>query len=351
MKKNTLVKLALLAVLSLALTACGAVPPLSWPGITVDEASERVYLAYQGKVIALNSQNGVPVWEYPSGNDRNFSVFAAPALEGDQLYLGSYNNSLYRLNAASGVEAWTFEGAEGKYIGELLVADGRIYASNTDHNLYALDSDGTLLWSYTTGQPQWGQPALGDGVLYVSSLDHNLYAVNAADGSRIWATDLGGTLVNGPLLHEGRLYTGTFNSEVLAVNAAGGNVEWRFATQGWVWGTPTLHEGQLLVGDLEGFLYSLDPATGTENWRVDTGGSITGSPLVLNEHIYVINEAGRVLSVNLAGGILWNQDFATELYGSAVAAGNLILIGQHDNTTTLVAVNESGTRVWSYPQP
>jgi len=350
MKKNTLLKLAVLGLLSLALSACGTVPPLSWPGLAVDEANGRIYLAYQNKLTALNSQSGTPVWEFPTENNKNFSVFADPVVANGQLYFGAYDHVFYALDPANGMQTWSFGAADSRYIASPLVDGERIYAANADHHLYALDQDGTLLWTFTTSHPQWGTPALGAGVLYLGSLNHFLYAVDANSGVQQWATDTGGTLVSGPLLHEGMLYTGTFNSEVLALDAGSGEVQWRVTTDGWIWGTPALYEGQLLVGDLNGILYSLDPVSGAENWRLDTGGSLTGTPLGLNGHIYVINEAGRVISVTPEGNIAWNQDFGTELYGSAVASGDLILVSQHNNTTTLVAVNESGTRVWQFPQ-
>lgn len=350
MKKNTLLKLAFLGLLSLALTACGTVPPLSWPGLAVDEANGRVYLAYQNKVTALNSQSGTPVWEHPSENDKNFSVFADPVVVDDTLYVSGYNQALYALNSANGTSLWSFTGAGSKFVASPLVSGEQIFAANADHRLYALDGEGALLWSFSTNQPLWGTPVSADGRVFTSSLNHFLYALDAQTGEEQWSTDTGGTLVSGPLLHEGVLYIGSFNSEVLALEASSGEVLWRAATDGWVWGTPALYDGQLLVGDLSGFLYSLDPATGAENWHVETGGSITGTPLVLNDHIYILNEAGSVISLTPQGAIVWNQDFGTELYGSAVAAGDLILVGQHNNTTTLVAVNESGTRVWAYPQ-
>ncbi|QYK51731.1 MAG: PQQ-binding-like beta-propeller repeat protein [Anaerolineales bacterium] len=349
MKKNTLLNLAVLSLLSLALSACGTVAPLSWPGIHVDEANSRVYVAYQNNITALNSQSGASVWAFPTERDNGFTAFAEPALGDGQLFFGGYNHNFYAVTPANGALEWSFDGAEGQFIASPLVDGERIYASNADHNLYTFDHAGVLLWTFTTTHPQWGKPALGDGVVYISSLNHFLYALDAESGQVLWTLDTGGTLAAGPLLHEGVLYIGSFNSEVLAVDAAGGEVLWRVPTDGWVWGTPAMYEGQLLLGDLSGFLYSLDPASGAQNWTLETGGSITGTPLGLNDSIYVINEAGRVISASLDGAIQWNQDFGTELYGSAVAAGDLILVGQHNNTTTVIAVNESGSRVWAFP--
>ena len=49
-----------------------------------------------------------------------------------------------------------------------------------DNNLYAFNPDGTLKWSYTTGEGVLSSPAIGsDGTIYVGSWDKNLYAIGA----------------------------------------------------------------------------------------------------------------------------------------------------------------------------
>ncbi len=46
-----------------------------------------------------------------------------------------------------------------------------------DHNVYALNPDGSLLWSYSTGGKVESSPAIGaDGTVYIGSDDRKLYA-------------------------------------------------------------------------------------------------------------------------------------------------------------------------------
>ena len=55
-----------------------------------------------------------------------------------------------------------------------------------DHNLYALNPDGSLKWQYPTGGGIDSSPAIGaDGAIYVGSGDDNLYSLNP-DGSLKW---------------------------------------------------------------------------------------------------------------------------------------------------------------------
>jgi eukaryotic-like serine/threonine-protein kinase len=53
-----------------------------------------------------------------------------------------------------------------------------------DDNLYALNAaTGTPLWSYTTGGGVGSSPAVANGVVYVGSGDDNLYAFGLSGGT------------------------------------------------------------------------------------------------------------------------------------------------------------------------
>jgi outer membrane protein assembly factor BamB len=57
------------------------------------------------------------------------------------------------------------------------VANGVVYVGSYDNNVYALDaSTGAKLWSYTTGNAIGSSPTVANGVVYVGSGDNNLYA-------------------------------------------------------------------------------------------------------------------------------------------------------------------------------
>jgi outer membrane protein assembly factor BamB len=350
MKKKQALTLVLFALIALILSACGGAPTAaSWPGITVDEVIGAVYVAYGQHVYALNAENGSEQWRFPAERQNKFTVFSAPALTEDgQLLFGAYDHIFYSIDAADGSQNWAFEGASNRYIGSPLSTEAGIFVSNADHNLYALDASGDLQWTFSSLQPQWSHPFEYTGAVYVPSLDHHLYSVDAQTGQELWNADLGGTLVSDAVVADEVAFIGTLNSEMLGIDASNGNVLWRTPTEGWVWGTPTLYDGVLYAGDLEGVLYAFEPTNGTELWRVDTEGPITGSPLVVDDHIYIVNEAGRVMSITLDGDVTWTKTFDAKLYGSAAAAGELILFGQPNNTTLLIALDQNGNTVWSF---
>jgi outer membrane protein assembly factor BamB len=74
----------------------------------------------------------------------------------------------------------------GNFSSPAISADGTVYiGSSNDRHLYAINSDGTLKWKFTTGAIQSidSSPAIAaDGTIYLGSADGNLYAVGGAAG-------------------------------------------------------------------------------------------------------------------------------------------------------------------------
>jgi outer membrane protein assembly factor BamB len=56
--------------------------------------------------------------------------------------------------------------------------DGTIYVGSADGQLYAINPDGSLKWSFPTVSSVISSPAIGgDGTIYVGSYDYKLYAI------------------------------------------------------------------------------------------------------------------------------------------------------------------------------
>jgi eukaryotic-like serine/threonine-protein kinase len=57
-------------------------------------------------------------------------------------------------------------------------ADGTVYVGSDDNKLYAINPDGSLKWTYITGDYVRSSPAIGaNGTVYVGSYDGKLYAI------------------------------------------------------------------------------------------------------------------------------------------------------------------------------
>jgi len=361
MKSHHLVLLITLLISSIALSACAggaATAASSWPDLTVDE--QTAYVSYNQHVYAINLADGTERWRFPLEANNKISFYAAPAITPDgQLLVGGYDHVLYSLNPQTGTENWSFKEANNRYVGSPLVNQAGIFTPTTDEQLYALDYQGNLRWSFATQGAQWAKPATDPDCecIYVPSMNHHLYAINAQNGMQEWKSeDLGGAVVGTPAYApEGTLYIGTFNSEMLAIDAQTGSIRWRASTDGWIWGGPAFKDGMLYFGDLSGAFYAMQAANGKVVWKIKPDGPITQSPLLTEELIYFTTEVGTLYGVSYNGEIRVNKPIACEpnkacskLHTSPVSAGDKILVAPTGAEKLLIALDANGEQIWSF---
>ena len=105
--------------------------------------------------------------------------------------------------------------------------DSSVYFGVTDNHVYALNSDGTLRWTYDTGGPVDSSPALDDEAVYVVGGPDGharLYALDRSDGSVRWSVTIGGrsVLASSPAIGYGNMvYVVSQDGNLFAIGPAG----------------------------------------------------------------------------------------------------------------------------------
>ena len=124
---------------------------------------------------------------------------------GDSAHTG---RSQFDTSANNGVQKWSFVYSAGVPFAPLssptIGADGTIYSTPGDNNLYAFNPDGTLKWTFAAAWPLYPSPTIGaDGTIYAPSAgdirDGYLYAVNP-DGTLKWIFHTGFELESSPAI-------------------------------------------------------------------------------------------------------------------------------------------------------
>lgn len=361
MKKSTpLFSILAVLILSFLLSACGGQTFASWAGVTKNE--ERIYLAFNQFVYAINTANGGLVWRFPAEEPlRDTTFYAPPALTPQgQVIVGSFAHGstpgkLFSLDAESGELQWVFEQATFHYIAKPLTTETGIYAPNADGTLYALDFDGNLRWKFSTDRAIWASPATNAQCtcIYVASMDHHLYSLEAQSGELNWKTaDLGGALAAPPAFGEaGVLYIGTSGNQLLALDAESGETLWAYSTEGWVWSEAVVHQGKIYFGDLEGYLYALNAEDGSQLWKVKVEGAALNRLLVHNQRVYYTTDTTTFGALNLDGSPVWKLEATAKVYAPMLAEGDTLLVATTDLETPLIAYNEEGEQKWSFTIP
>lgn len=212
----------------------------------------------------------------------------------------SGDGNMYHVRTDEGIEdpkdriLWTFQatvapapGFNNWWEGNVVLGfDGTIYAGNTNFNYYAVNPDGTLQWTYTTGSNAWSATAFAeDGTIYWGSCDTMVHAVNP-DGTPKWTyTTLGFVTASAAIGSDGTVYIGSFDSYMYALNPEDGSVIWEYPTGEHIYSSCALAEDEngnttaLYFGSADGKFYALS-TQGELLWSYDTGDVIRSSPVL-----------------------------------------------------------------------
>jgi eukaryotic-like serine/threonine-protein kinase len=313
-------------------------------------------------------------WRFSTGNE----VFSSPAVVNGVAYVGSLNNAVYALNAATGTRRWVFH-TGGSVDSSPAVVRGVVYVSDSSR-LYALSAaTGARRWTYPAGGHALSSPAVlnrtvytvtgngtvyalnaatgalrwrvklrtavdaslavGDGTVYVpgelGAGPGELYALKAATGARLWHTWLPGSAAS-PAVAGGVVYVGTDHTDVgdlLAFNAVTGKGIWDIQNaDGAVDATPAVANG-VVYWVANGSVQATDAATATNLWSVNLTPTVMDSdPAVADGVVYFGTGDGNVFALNAAtGSQLWDFSIGSPVQSSPAVADGRVYIGSDNN--------------------
>lgn len=349
MKNKILTVFVAISVLALALTSCtgGVSTAISWGGASVTDSA--VYFADGMQVVALRLDNGATIWSYPEKAAATRSFLAAPVLVGEQLILADTSGLLTSISSRDGVtQNWQFAGAEGDYIDSPLIVDETIVAPNADNSLYALDLDGSNLWTFTTEHSFWAQPASDGELVFAPNFDHYLYAVDLSTGVEKWKKDLKSSLVARPTYADGVIYIGNLDGDVFAIDSTKGSILWETKVAGGVWAAPNVVDGQLYFGDQTGIINILDAADGSVVEAIPVGSGIIGSGVVVTDGVVFGKENGDIITIGFDGANLGTKTVGGSIYSNLSINGNLFVVVATKGDNPLVAFDTDVKQSWVY---
>jgi outer membrane protein assembly factor BamB len=308
-----------------------------------------------------------PIWKFKCEDE----VRGSPAFGTDLVFVGTYDNNLYALDAGTGLLQWKYA-TEGGLPGSPVVDKDVVYIGSEDHRLHAVSArSGRILWSYYTDGPIRSTPCVAEGHAFFGSDDGYLHAVNLTTGRRAWRASSGGAvrsrpavaqervyfgteagefysvdflgehkwvvkakrgITSSPLLHEGTLYFGSMDGQVYAVEASSGWTVWRFRANRPIVSSPAAQGHLLFIGSVDKHMYAIDTRNGREQWRFETGDQVTSSPAVYKNTVYFGSVDGMVYAVEAATGRLrWKFQSGGPVTSSPAVGDDVIYIGSTDH--------------------
>jgi len=241
-------------------------------GLVVSQG--RLYFGdSDGKVYTLDAATGDEVGEPFQTGDK---IWTTPAIDGDILYVGSFDKKLYALNTADGSQKWQFE-AGGAISSTPLVYDDTIYVGSFDGHVYAVNAvDGSLKWQSEVEATSWfwAKPLAYNNVIYAPCLDGKVYLMDAENGGEVaGAVDLASPISSSPVMvgdkivvasQEGKVYfLGTSDNRLGLLFDVGDDEQEIIAPLSASDGVVYIH-AQTSKADT---LYAVEVKTGEEAWR------------------------------------------------------------------------------------
>ena len=259
---------------------------------------------------AMDAQTGHILWSYAVAH----CARTAPAVGNGIVYIGSEEGVLYALDAVSGRELWSYQQDSSDFVdfleGSPVLEEGVIYVTS-ENDVVALDA--------VSGQKKWVgfafsitskyTPAVANGLVYVTSIDGELYALDAHSGDVKWEAHQYGGFTSGPVVVGNTIYVNSYGG-VYAFNRADGRERWLFRMPGTLIGL-TVVNGMVYAGsadklilDNQGIsfppddkLYAIDAISGKEQWFYQLGGNVASTPAVSNGVVYVGPDDGNVYAL------------------------------------------------------
>jgi outer membrane protein assembly factor BamB len=274
-----------------------------------------------------------PLWSanIGAGDSRKQRITAAPVIAGGRIFTLDAE-TLVTATSLAGERVWQTDirsdrDKSGQATGGgLAFADGRLFITSGYGMMVALDAaSGKEIWRQRLEGTGSGNPTVVGGIVYMTAGDDRGYALTADEGRLLW------TLVSSPDVNNvlgapapavsGDLAVFAFGSgEVQAVFRRGGLRRWDASVSGERLGTA--------LGNV---------------------GDVTGSPVIVGKTVYIGNQSGRTVALNLdSGARRWTVEEGA--VGQIVPAGDSVFLISDLNELLRLDARD-GSRIWGVPLP
>lgn len=287
--------------------------------------AEIVIGSCDGNVYALNdsgSNSANKIWNYTSNvSAPYYCVASSPTIydiNGDghtEVIFGSGDTYIYVINGTDGSQVWNYStGADsdkGFWLSSASVADFdddsgyEFVIGDYSGTIYALNSTGGLLWSFTVSDPgaRWidSSPAIDDinndsvKEVVFGSWNKRIYALNASNGNHLWNYSATGSIISSPVIYD--INNDTYPEIIIGSNSWPGVIYALNGTGSQVWNytvptnaradsSPTITNinndsyPDVIFGASDNNVFAINGLDGTLIWNYSISGYVYGSPAV-----------------------------------------------------------------------
>jgi outer membrane protein assembly factor BamB len=267
-----------------------------------------------------------PLWVFKTEDE----IRGTPTISQGSLYIGSYDNNLYAVDAAEGKFQWKYP-TDGGIVSRPAVVDGNIYVGSEDKRLHVISArSGKVVWTYYTEGPIRSSPRIAEGHIFIGSDDNHLHAVNLATGRMAWRFETADPVRSTPFVMNELVYIGSESGDYYAIDFRGA-LKWRFHAKRAITSSTIGTQQALYFSSVDSTLYALDPRNGWTIWRFRLGKASISSPCMVDEFVFVGASDGFMYAVESKNAKeVWRFRTEHQVNGSPVIYKDSIYFGSVD---------------------
>ncbi|MCS7251410.1 MAG: serine/threonine-protein kinase [Anaerolineae bacterium] len=274
-------------------------------------------------------------------------IRSRPVVADGIVFVTSYDHNVYALSAKDGKLLWKFA-TGGGIGGAVAVAQNRVVVGSMDHRVYALRVEsGELLWTRELGGPIYTTPRIASGMVFLGADDGMFYGLDLSSGRIVWKISFGAPIRSSAGLHKETIVVGCEDGGVYALDFQG-RLRWQFAARRGVTASPWVDEELAVIGSWDWHVYALDSRTGWAIWRFRTGKPVLSSPVVSDGVIYVGSADGFLYALNArTGNPIWRFQADGQVNAPPLVLEGRVLVGVTDGRLCALDAR-NGKLLWSF---
>jgi outer membrane protein assembly factor BamB len=278
---------------------------------------EVIYLGSdEGSLFAIDAQDGSKKWEYKTTYTANHKgIYSSPLVYKDKVIFGSYDGNVYALNKFTGKREWVFLDAD--YVGSSpkIAEDLKLLFIGLEYGLFQKHG-GIAALHAETGQIAWihrdvsyhvhATPGYSTTHKIVVCGANNgfVYAYDARSGEKKWEYKTNGEIKYGVAFDDTKnlVCVGSFDGGLYVLNIKNGKPIHRFSAHAGFYTSPVICGDLAIIGSLDRTIYAFNLVTKEIAWEVETRGRVFGAPLAHEGHVYIGSNDGCLYKLDIASG-------------------------------------------------
>lgn len=248
-------------------------------------------------------------------------VYSGLVTDGKRIFCGTLDGAVWALDS-NGKILWE-KGLNGSILSSPVYDKGVLYVASDAGTLVALNAmTGATKWTFSAKASFAAPPFISENSLFIGSGDHSFYAINLATGKEQWRVFLGDYTEAQAVADSQAVYVGAWDHTFYALNRENGDLLWKKNIGKAIYYSPSVVH-PILLGDnvivtgKNHQIYAFDQRSGDERWKVEVNDGFTNS-VIMNHQLLVPETSGGLAILDPdTGETLWRKKFSGSFYNAS----------------------------------